>query len=229
MATTITNRISTTSSRDKRIQLSPDLRRVLRKIASADLSPRVTFSVPQQWLTLTVDASDSGWGAYWENHAISGLWTSRWTCLSINARELQAIFLALLHWSLDLSNQAVMVFTDNVAAASTIRKRGSAKSLCLSKIQIRIEKLCAHHQIRLQAKHVSGDLNVVADAQSRSSPRPSEWTLHQEKFQEICSWWGVPQVDLCAIPLNAKTKVFVSPLPSAELHCQCPSDQWSPL
>ena len=44
----------------------------------------------------------------------------------------------------------------------------------------------------------------------------TEWSLHPEVFQAICSGWHQPQVDLFATRFNNKLPQFVSPVPDPQ-------------
>ena len=137
----LTNSQSQAVTRDRRFQLSLALRSALQQVVALNMARPVPFATPGRWESLTVDASDSGWGAYWNQEKVFGQWSRRWAALSINIRELQAIFLALDHWKTSLAGSAVLVFTDNAAAAAIVRRKGSVKSLRLNEVQERIEVL----------------------------------------------------------------------------------------
>ena len=210
--------------RDRRFAPPPQMRRVFREIARADLP--IPFDTPHKWEAFTVDASDTGWGASWGWDAVSGEWDSHWSLRSINQSELQAIILAVSHWKERLSGRALMVHTDNSTEAAVVRKRGSAHLFLLSSMALELETICCRSAIRVSASHVAGERNVVADALSRRRPQALEWSLSTSVFRRICDRLGVlPEVDLCATLENAKTKVFVSPLPTADLQ-DCLTLSW---
>ena len=55
---------------------------------------------------------------------------------------------------------------------------------------------------------------MIADKLSRLGQTiQTEWSLHPEVFQAICSRWHQPQVDLFATRFNNKLPQFVSPVP----------------
>ena len=72
----------------------------------------------------------------------------------------------------------------------------------------------------------------TGNSQGTSHPRPAErdkdklsrlgqtiqteWSLHPEVFQDICSWWHQAQVDLFATRFNNKLPQFVSPVPDPQ-------------
>ena len=73
---------------------------------------------------------------------------------------------------------------------------------------------CHHYHIKLQARHIPGCLNVMADLLSRSNQvQSTEWSLHPQVFKQICQRWFTPHVDLFATHLNHKLPLYVSPVP----------------
>ena len=77
----------------------------------------------------------------------------------------------------------------------------------------RILTWCARNQVTLKARHIPGQLSVVADKLSRlDQTTQTEWSLLQEVFQAICNRWHQPQIDLFATRFN-KLPLFVSPVP----------------
>ena len=69
----------------------------------------------------------------------------------------------------------------------------------------------------LRARHIPGHLNVIADKLSRLGQTiQTEWSLHPEVFEAICSRWHQPQVDLFATRFNNKLPQFVSPVPDPQ-------------
>ena len=89
------------------------------------------------------------------------------------------------------------------------QRRGWMKSGPLCAILWRILTWCARKQVTLKARHIPGRLNVIADELSRLGHTiQTEWSLHPEVFQAICSRWNQPQVDLFATRLNNKLPQF---------------------
>ena len=77
--------------------------------------------------------------------------------------------------------------------------------------------LTARQQVTLRARHIPGRLNVIADKLSRLGQTiQTEWSLHPEVFQAVCSRWHQPQVDLFATRFNNKLPQFVSPVPDPQ-------------
>ena len=81
----------------------------------------------------------------------------------------------------------------------------------------RILSWCTRQQVTLRARHIPGRLNVIADKLSRLGQTiQTEWSLHPEVFQAVCSRWHQPQVDLFATRFNNKLPQFVSPVPDPQ-------------
>ena len=88
------------------------------------------------------------------------------------------------------------------------------KSGSLCALLWRILSWCTRKLVTLKARHIPGQLNVIADKLSRLSQTiQTEWSLHPEVFQAMCSRWHQPQVDLFATRFNNKLSQFVSPVP----------------
>ena len=91
------------------------------------------------------------------------------------------------------------------------------KSGSLCALLWRILSWCTRQQVTLRARHIPDWLNVIADKLSRLGQTiQTEWSLHPEVFQAICSRWHQPQVDLFATRFNNKLPQFVSPVPDPQ-------------
>ena len=91
------------------------------------------------------------------------------------------------------------------------------KSGSLCALLWRILSWCTRKQVTLKARHIPGWLKVIADKLSRLGQTiQTEWSLHPEVFQAICSRWHQPQVDLFATRFNNKLPQFVSPVPDPQ-------------
>ena len=89
------------------------------------------------------------------------------------------------------------------------------KSGSLCALLWRILSWCTRQHITLRA-----DNPRLAERDSRQAiqtwPDHSEWSLHPEVFQAVCSRWHQPQVDLFATRFNNKLPQFVSPVPDPQ-------------
>ena len=154
-----------------------------------------------------------GWGA----HTARGQWSLPESKYHINHLELKAVFLALKEFQTLVFNKTVLVATDNTTVVAYINKEGGMKSGSLCALLWRILSWCTRQQVTLRARHIPGRLNVIADKLSRLGQTiQTEWSLHPEVFQAVCSRWHQPQVDLFASRFNNKLPQFVSPVPDPQ-------------
>ena len=168
-------------------------------------------------LQIFTDASKEGWGAHLDEHTARGQWSLPESKLHINHLELKAVFLALKEFRTLVFNKTVLVAPDNTTVVAYINKEGGMKSGSLCALLWRILSWCTRQQVTLRARHIPGRLNVIADKLSRLGQTiQTEWSLHPEVFQAVCSRWHEPQVDLFATKFNNKLPQFVSPVPDPQ-------------
>ena len=75
-------------------------------------------------LQIFTDASKEGWGAHLNEHTAKGTWSLPESKLHINHLELKAVFLALKEFQDLISNNIVLVATDNTTVVAYINKEG---------------------------------------------------------------------------------------------------------
>ena len=168
-------------------------------------------------LQIFTDASKEGWGTHLNERTARGTWSFPESKLHINHLELKAVFLVLKEFQDLCSNNIVLVATDNTTLVAYINKEGGMKSGSQCALLWRILSWCTRKQVTLKARHIPGRLNMIADKLSRLGQTiQTEWSLHPEVFQAICSRWHQPQVDLFATRFNNKLRQFVSPVPDTQ-------------
>ena len=194
------------------IPWSPDGRRDLRWwLDLPRLSPGVSLVQVSPDLDFWSDASDMGWGAHFGSLTASGLWDQEQAALSINARELLAVWEGLHHFLPSLTGMAVSIFCDNSTAVSYLRKEGGTRSPFLNTLAQEILRWAESHSIRLLPQFIPGSLNVLVDSLSHPHQLPhTEWSLHPEVFRSLSRLWPV-QIDLFATSANRQCSVFFSP------------------
>ncbi len=140
----------------------------------------------------------------------SGFWTPLESRLHINNLELIAVRRALSVFQSALRGHCVLVSTDNTTVVAYIRRQGGTHSLSLFQ-EVRLLLLqCQSLNITLQAKHLPGRLNVLADSLSMSHQvLPAEWSLHQEVANMIFLSLDCPMVDLFATRFNHRLPLYV--------------------
>ena len=173
-------------------------------------------------ILMFTDASEKGWGAHLNNCTVSGFWQPSEKDFNINILELKAVFLALKHFQGQLRQKIVLVSSDNSTVVSYINKEGGTHSFEMCTLMWRILAWSNAREIQIRARHIPGNLNVIADSLSRRDKAiQTEWSLHPQVFQGICQVWHKPMVDLFATSLNAKLPTYVSPVPDEGLADRC--------
>lgn len=145
-------------------------------------------------LTLTTDASLTGWGASLEGMAsAAGPFSPEIQKRSSNYRELTAVMLALLQFSHLITNHHILLRTDNVTTMIYLKQQGGSY-----KPLNKLTKLIFFHLKKIGASltplHLPGRLNTLADSLSRLNPN-TEWQMNPSTFKEIDMKWGPHTVD----------------------------------
>ncbi len=155
------------------------------------------------------DASTIGWGATYNGHAVSGVWTGPQLHWHINCLELLAVRLALSRLRGRLQRKDVLVRTDNTATVAYINRQGGLRSRHMSQLARHLLLWSQKHLRSLCAIHIPGVFNRAADELSRAA-LPGEWRLHPQAVQLIWGRFGVAQVDLFASPETIHYQWFFS-------------------
>ncbi|KAE8631245.1 hypothetical protein XENTR_v10001123 [Xenopus tropicalis] len=147
-----------------------------------NLSQGLPLAEPE-WLVITTDASESGWGIVLGNHTAQGQWDR---CgVSSNVLELNTINQALLAFSQKISQKWVNVRSDNATAVAYIQRQGGTRSPSLMREMSPIRIWAEQNLSGLTASHVPGVQNLQADFLSRNTLDPNEWSLNPAVFQLI--------------------------------------------
>ena len=122
-------------------------------------------------MLMFTDASEKGWGGGAHlnivNCTVSGVWQQSEKDLHINILELKAVFLALKHFQKQLKQKIVLVSSDNSTVVSYINKEGGTHSFEMCALMWRILAWSNAREIHIRARHIPGNLNVIADSLSR--------------------------------------------------------------
>lgn len=148
-------------------------------------------------LIIYADASLAGWGAACGGAKARGPWTINDSKRHINELELLAAFNAIRSFADHSKNIAIRLFLDNSTAMCYINKGGGTKSRSLTTIAQQIISWCESRSITIQALHVPGLLNSIADAESRAKTDSSDWKLDPYSFKNISDLWEL-DIDLFA-------------------------------
>ncbi len=139
--------------------MPPSLQHVVRPLVSLGRSaPRA--GVPHA--VVFTDASATGWGATYNRHAVSGVWTGPQLHWHINCLELLAVRLALGRLKGLLRGKHVLVRTDNTATVAFINHQGGLHSRRMSQLARHLLLWSQKHLRSLRTVHVPGVLNRVA-------------------------------------------------------------------
>ena len=163
------------------------------------------------------DASDIGYAGVLQTKrhlqvVTRGLWSRQEVeDLSINSRELLAISRTILglikhkKWK----NKTILVYTDSMVSKWVLNKH-TAKTPDMMRILRLLLITCRRHNIIIEANHIPGKENVVADKHSRRDKDSSDWRLNPAIFHILDSVWGPHTVDWTASRLNTQLPRFCS-------------------
>jgi hypothetical protein len=167
-------------------------------------------------LEIFSDASLTGWGAVCNGVTTRGPWTVQDMNKHINELELLGAFFAIQTFSAKTSNIAIRIFLDNSTAVSYVNKCGGTKSAALTNTAKAISAWCEEKSISVEAVHLAGELNVIADRESRAEADTSDWRLDATIFSRISEIWEM-DVDLFASSWNSQLPRFIAwgPQPGA--------------
>ena len=109
----------------------------------------------------------------------------------------------------------MLICSDNstVTVVSYLNKEGGTHFIEMCALIWRILAFTNSGRIQVRARLVPGSLNVIADSLSRRDKViQTEWSLHQQIFNQICTVWHTPVVDLFTTHLEHKLPIYVSPV-----------------
>ena len=165
------------------------------------------------------DVSLSGWGATITSppHQIAGLWDPQERLFHINVLEMLAVSRALLRFQNLVTERAVRIRCDNATVVAYINHQGGTRSGLLCLLTWELLHWCILHRVVLSAVYLQGSKNHVADALSRGTMVPTEWTLLPSVVQSIFSLIDRPHVDLFATADNAQLPVYCTRTPNPKV------------
>ena len=197
------------------VKCSEDARNDLQWWAEpANLTRWVPFHPPQPQVVILTDASKVGWGATCENWTLKGVWSLQETKEHINCLEMKAVLLTLQSRPEFLRGKVVCFRIDNLSVVYYLNKQGGTRSLSLLYYTEQVLRLAAELDMVIQAVHIKGELNVLADMLSREGlVLKNEWRLSARTFDWVSreSPWDPPTVDLFANRLNKQLSMYFSP------------------
>ncbi len=191
-----------------RVQITPAYRKTFRPWSDPSfLRAGVPLEQVSRHAVVFTDASTTGWGATYNGHAVSGVWTGPQLHWHINCLELLAVRLALSRLRGRLQRKDVLVRTDNTATVAYVNLQGGLRSRRRSQLHLLLWS--QKHLRSLRAIHIPGVFNRAADELSRAA-LPGEWRLHPQAVQLIWGRFGAAHVDLFASPETTHCQEFYS-------------------
>ncbi len=208
-----------------RVQITPACRKTFRPWSDPSfLRAGMPLEQVSRHAVVFTDASTTGWGATYNGHAVSGVWTGPQLHWHINCLELLAVRLALSRLRGRLQRKDVLVRTDNTATVAYINRQGCLRSRRMSQLARHLLLWSQKHLRSLRAIHIPGVFNRAADELSRAA-LPGEWRLHPQAVQLIWGRFGAAQVDLFASPETTHCQEFYS-LTEATLGTDALAHSW---
>ena len=179
---------------------------------SAHLRKSVPLVISDPTAQFFMDAS-MGWGTHFKDHTAQGMWSGEELKFHINDLEMKAVVLAFQSFAQDLPKGHILVLSDNTSVVSYLNRQGGTHVPELSRMAESLHRQAYALDIFLSAKHVSGEVNVLADLLSRShTVVQTEWTITHRELSPIWERFGKPMVDLFATRFNHRLPLFVSPV-----------------
>ena len=137
-------------------------------------------------VTITTDASRSGWGAHCHDLHTQGLWSADELGRHINYLELLAVLFALKSFIRSDRRKFVRVYSDNTTAVTYINNMSGMIPL-LDFLSRQIWQWCLDRNCEIESFHLPGHRNYCADFLSRAPCCRLEWKLNTAIFQQICA------------------------------------------
>ena len=141
-------------------------------------------------VTITTDASQTGWGCTVNGISTGGCWDPMEADRHINYLETMPLFLRLQSFSDQVSDKHVKVLVDNTSAMACINQMGTCHSNDINSLVIKIWQWCIRHIIWLTVAHIPGKDNIITDGESRKSRKETEWALHPQIYQDAIAHLG---------------------------------------
>lgn len=163
-------------------------------------------------ITMFTDASLIGWGGVRNDTNAKGNWNKEEKLLHINELELFAVYNSLRSLVTE-SDSRILLRVDNTTAVAYINKYGGCRSSRCQQIAKKIWQWCEERNIFVFASYVNTLDNKEADKLSRDNHVELDFMLSKTRFNEICSIFGRPLVDLFASSKSCQITDFVSWFP----------------
>ena len=111
---------------------------------------------------------------------------------------MKAVHFALLAFKASIQNANLRLNCDNTTAISYINKFGGCRNASLNHLSRQSWLWCIDNKVSINAVHIPGLYNQIADTMSRKFSDNIEWSLDIKIFSLLCQALGTPQMDLFA-------------------------------
>ena len=176
-----------------------------------------SLSYPNPSIQIYTDASNTGWGAYFEGQNTSGTWSHSESLLHINVKEMIAVLFGLK--SLipdDICNITLKLNIDNTTVVHILKNMGSYHNEDLNSYNKQIWLWAKSKSIWLLPVYVSTTKNL-ADVPSRKVFIDAEWQLNPDVFTKLIQDLNfVPTIDLFASRVNTQLSSYISYKPDPD-------------
>jgi hypothetical protein len=205
------------------VLLTPSLFQALQRWSNLEWSQSgVPMHTQQPMFSLHTDASTTGWGAVLTEtlesrivKTFKGEWSLEFGQRHSNARELQAVFQALM--AAEVNSTSVKLFSDNTSVVAIVNRQGTVLSSELQGLAQTLFDFLQEKEILIKAAHIPGSQNIHADLLSRQDKIfATEWRLQPLAFRNACLHYNFqPQIDAFATALTTQLPLYFSPVPDA--------------
>jgi ribonuclease HI len=144
---------------------------------------------------MTTDASPSGWGAVLtvgdRTLHTFGSWRTPQNALTSNAKELTAVIHGIRHFARQgvlRDRTGLLISSDNTSVMADINRLSASGTLTRPLLNLVAE--ARRHQMQLQARHIPGATNEVADRLRRMG-RTREYYLKEQPLREALQRLGL--------------------------------------
>ena len=177
------------------------------------LEEGVIFPPPRLDVRCVIGGRGGG-GGHLDQLQVAGIWDNVWCLRHINVLELEAVRRALVHFLPYVRGKLVRVRTDNTTVVAFINRQGGTRSRQLWTLTRQMLLWCLSEGISLQAVHLPGKLNTIADLLTEWT---SECTLCPGLINLVWQRFGIQEVDLFAASNNHQLPRFCALTPGPEV------------
>ena len=178
---------------------------------------------------LYCDSSGQGWGSYIDGVEAKSVFAQNQLHLSINSKELLAVYYGLLSHIDKLRNKHVLIYSDNFTTVSTLKTKSSSDRF-RDRLVVKIFEVVFNNNLTVSVSFIRRKHNYFADHASRSLTKNfhTEWGISPDTLTVLCHNGLNANIDLFASHLNHILPKFCSwyPCPGTYM-VDCFNLDWS--